>query len=214
MEVAVPENCDLGFPAVPGATSSYYLHSSSRRRLRSIIFRTCASIRAKSFLLNSSLGRQFSCASFFREVAVCGAEIEAEVKIRIAVLNGRPLPLPFLDSGDAVYTISSEVELKDAVTESTRMMRDWLADESTLDPTDALIAPLTYRRYSDQPDRRPSDDRPLPFTEEHSRAMRGGAAVRRRSEFLGVRAGEDDSVPCLLRFMRPISEFPAKKGSA
>lgn len=73
------------------------------------------------------------------EVAVCGAEIEAEVKIRVTVLNGRPLPLPFLDSGEAVYTISSEVELKDAVTESTRMMRDWLADESTLDPTDALM---------------------------------------------------------------------------
>lgn len=73
------------------------------------------------------------------EVAVCGAEIAAEVKIRVTVLEGRPLPLPFLDSGDSVYTISSEPELADAVTESTRMMRDWFAESSDLDKTDALM---------------------------------------------------------------------------
>ncbi|KGF22710.1 acetamidase/formamidase family protein [Corynebacterium tuscaniense] len=73
------------------------------------------------------------------EVAVCGAEIAAEVRIRVTVLDGRPLPLPFLDSGDAVYTISSEIELMDAVKESTRMMRDWLSDVSPLDPTDSLM---------------------------------------------------------------------------
>lgn len=73
------------------------------------------------------------------EVTVCGAEIEAEVKIRVTVLEGRPLPLPFLDSGDAVYAISSEIELMDAVKESTRMMRDWLVSVSALDVTDALM---------------------------------------------------------------------------
>lgn len=73
------------------------------------------------------------------EVAVCGAEIAAEVKIRVTVLEGRPLPLPFLASGDSVYTISSEPELSDAVTESTRMMRDWLSESSDLDKTDALM---------------------------------------------------------------------------
>ncbi|MCT1684513.1 acetamidase/formamidase family protein [Corynebacterium appendicis] len=73
------------------------------------------------------------------EVAVCGAEIAAEVRVKVTVLSGRPLPLPLLVSGDSVYAISSEVELIDAVTESTRMMRDWVAAESSLDPTDALM---------------------------------------------------------------------------
>lgn len=60
-------------------------------------------------------------------------------KSRVTVLEGRPLPLPFLDSGDAVYAISSEIELMDAVKESTRMMRDWLVSVSALDATDALM---------------------------------------------------------------------------
>ncbi|WP_217702876.1 acetamidase/formamidase family protein [Corynebacterium sp. Marseille-P4321] len=73
------------------------------------------------------------------EVAVCGTEIEAEVRIRVTLLQGRPLPLPFLDSGDSVYTISSELDLTDAVKESARMMRDWLAESTDLDKTDALM---------------------------------------------------------------------------
>ncbi|MCQ4619001.1 acetamidase/formamidase family protein [Corynebacterium sp. CCUG 59401] len=73
------------------------------------------------------------------EVAVCGAEIDAEVKIRVTVIPGRPLPLPFLAAGDSVYAISSEIDLYDAVSESTRMMRDWFAAASGLDRTDSLM---------------------------------------------------------------------------
>lgn len=73
------------------------------------------------------------------EVAVCGAEVSAEVRIRVSVVPGRPLPLPFLVSGDSAYAISSQLELIDAVTESTRMMRDWLSAESGLDSTDTLM---------------------------------------------------------------------------
>lgn len=81
-----------------------------------------------------------------REVKGCTPSIPTRVywpclrtKIRVTVLEGRPLPLPFLDSGDAVYAISSEIELMDAVKESTRMMRDWLVSVSALDATDALM---------------------------------------------------------------------------
>lgn len=73
------------------------------------------------------------------EVAVCGAEVDAEVNIRVTVVPGRPLPLPFLASGDSVYAISSEIDLYDAVSESTRMMRDWFAAASGLDKTDSLM---------------------------------------------------------------------------
>lgn len=59
------------------------------------------------------------------------------------MLVGRDAPSscrdPFLDSGDFVYTISSELDLPDAVKESTRMMRDWLTERTGLDKTDALM---------------------------------------------------------------------------
>lgn len=73
------------------------------------------------------------------EVAVCGLEIPATVRVRVSVIPGRPLPLPFLLTDSAVISIASRENLTDAVTEATRMMRDWLAEASPLDATDALM---------------------------------------------------------------------------
>lgn len=73
------------------------------------------------------------------EVAVCGLEIPAEVTIRVHLIKGQPLPLPFLVSDGYLYTIASEIDLKDAVQESVRMMRDYIAQHSVLDETTALM---------------------------------------------------------------------------
>lgn len=73
------------------------------------------------------------------EVAVCGLEIAAVVELRITVIPGRPLPLPFLATPEHLIAIASAPELRDAVTESTRMMRDLLVERSELDPTEALM---------------------------------------------------------------------------
>lgn len=111
------------------------------------------------------------------EVAVCGAEIEAEVTIRVTFLQGRPLPLPFLVSGDSVYTISSELDLTDAVKESTRMVRDWLAQNTDLDPTDAL---MLLSLVGDTQISKIVDSRvtaPLPPAQNHPRAVWGRTAA-------------------------------------
>lgn len=73
------------------------------------------------------------------EVAVCGLEIAATVRVRVSVVPGRPLPLPFLVTDSAVMALASRDALSAAVTEATRMMRDWLAEHSPLDATDALM---------------------------------------------------------------------------
>lgn len=73
------------------------------------------------------------------EVAVCGLEIAAVVRIRVSVISGRPLPLPFVVDDQHLMSIASAPELRDAVTESTRMMRDLLVSRTDLDPTDALM---------------------------------------------------------------------------
>lgn len=73
------------------------------------------------------------------EVAVCGAEISGKVTLRTDVIEGRPLPLPSLVSGDAFYSICSRESLDDAVQEAVRMMRGFVAEKSCLDPTDALM---------------------------------------------------------------------------
>lgn len=73
------------------------------------------------------------------EVAVCGLEIAAWVTIRVSVVPGRPVPLPFLTSPTEAIAIASREDLMDAVQEATRMMRDFLVQNSALDSTDALM---------------------------------------------------------------------------
>lgn len=73
------------------------------------------------------------------EVAVCGLEIAASVRVRVSVVPGQPVPLPFLVSHDSVIAIASRPKLIDASKEATRMMRDWLVEVTPLDATDALM---------------------------------------------------------------------------
>lgn len=73
------------------------------------------------------------------EVGVCGLEIPAEVTLRLTVIKGRPLPLPFLVTPSQAIAIASRELLADAATEATRMMRDYLVEVTELDATDALM---------------------------------------------------------------------------
>lgn len=73
------------------------------------------------------------------EVAVCGLEIAAQVSIRVTLVEGRPLPLPFLVTDDEAITIASREKLMDAVQESTRMMRDFLVEHTQLNASEALM---------------------------------------------------------------------------
>lgn len=73
------------------------------------------------------------------EVAVCGLEIAAQVSIRVTLVEGRPLPLPFLVTDDEAIAIASREKLMDAVQESTRMMRDFLVEHTQLNASEALM---------------------------------------------------------------------------
>lgn len=73
------------------------------------------------------------------EVSVSGLEIPAEVTVRVSVLKGRPYPLPFLVTPDQAITIASRESLDAAAAEATRMMRDFLAEVTELDATEALM---------------------------------------------------------------------------
>src|SRR5699024_10961675 len=73
------------------------------------------------------------------EVASCGLEIGARVVVRVSVVPGRPLPLPFLVTTEEAITIASRQDLMVAVQEATRMMRDFLVERTTLTAGEALM---------------------------------------------------------------------------
>ena len=60
------------------------------------------------------------------EVCVCGAEIAGEVTVRVSVIKGQPLPLPFLASGGYAMAIFSAEGLGAAAEGATLRMRDFL----------------------------------------------------------------------------------------
>ena len=73
------------------------------------------------------------------EVAVCGLEIGARVVVRVSVVPGRPLPLPFLVTAEEAIAIASREDLMQAVQEATRMMRDFLVENTSLTASEALM---------------------------------------------------------------------------
>lgn len=81
------------------------------------------------------------------EVAACGAEIEAEVKIRVTVLEGHP--------------------------HDARLARECIQPRHHRRPHVAVPG----WRYPDQPDRRPPHDRPLPPAQNDPQTVRRGTAV-------------------------------------
>lgn len=66
------------------------------------------------------------------EVCVCGAEIAGEVTVRVSVIKGQPLPLPFLVTQEHAMAICSAEGLDAAAQGATMNMRRFLIDEVKL----------------------------------------------------------------------------------
>ncbi len=66
------------------------------------------------------------------EVCVCGAEIAGEVTVRVSVVKGQPLPLPFLVTETHAMAIHSAPGLDAAAEGATLQMRAFLAEQVQL----------------------------------------------------------------------------------
>lgn len=66
------------------------------------------------------------------EVCVCGAEIAGEVTIRVTVVKGQPLPLPFLVTQEYAMAICSAEGLDAAAESTTLRMRAFLIEQVKL----------------------------------------------------------------------------------
>lgn len=71
------------------------------------------------------------------EVCVCGAEIAGEVTVRVTVVKGASLPLPFLVTKDAAMAIYSAKGLDAAAEGTTLRMRSFLIDAVGMKPYEA-----------------------------------------------------------------------------
>lgn len=71
------------------------------------------------------------------EVCVCGAEIAGEVTVKVSVVKGRPLPLPFLVTESHAMAIYSAEGLDAAAEGTTLRMRGFLTDAVKLAPHEA-----------------------------------------------------------------------------
>jgi len=66
------------------------------------------------------------------EVCVCGAEIAGEVTVRVSVVKGQPLPLPFLVTQESAMALYSAEGLDAAAEGATLRMRSFLIDQAGL----------------------------------------------------------------------------------
>ncbi|MBE5796626.1 MAG: acetamidase [Clostridiales bacterium] len=66
------------------------------------------------------------------EVCVCGAEIAGAVTVRVTVVKGQPLPLPFLVTQEHAMAISSAEGLDAAAEQTTLRMRSFLMEQVKL----------------------------------------------------------------------------------
>jgi len=64
------------------------------------------------------------------EVCVCGAEIAGEVTVRVSVVKGQPLPLPFLVTNEHAMAIYSAEGLDAAAKGTTLRMRAFLMNQA------------------------------------------------------------------------------------
>ena len=71
------------------------------------------------------------------EVCVCGAEIAGEITVRVTVIKGQPLPLPFLVTKDAAMAIYSAPGLDAAAEGTTLRMRSFLINAVGMKPHEA-----------------------------------------------------------------------------
>lgn len=75
------------------------------------------------------------------EVSVCGAEVPAEVTIRVSIIKGRPFKLPVVKTAEAIYTIASAKTLDLAAEIATKNMIDILVSKNV--PNNEAIALLS-----------------------------------------------------------------------
>ncbi len=71
------------------------------------------------------------------EVVICGVEIAGEVTFSVDIIQGRPLPLPFLETPDVVATIYSAVTTDEAVRGAVHHMAKFLTEQIGLNINDA-----------------------------------------------------------------------------
>ena len=71
------------------------------------------------------------------EVCVCGAEISGKVTVRVSVVKGQPLPLPFLVTQEHAMAIYSEEGLDAAAQGATLRMRIFLIEQVGMQPHEA-----------------------------------------------------------------------------
>jgi len=74
------------------------------------------------------------------EVCVCGAEIAGEVTVRVSVVKGQPLPLPFLTTQESAMAIFSAEGLDAAAEGATLRMREFLIAQAGLSAHEAGMA--------------------------------------------------------------------------
>ena len=78
------------------------------------------------------------------EVCVCGAEISGAVTVRVSVVKGQPLPLPFLVTGEHAMAIYSAEGLDAAAEGVTLRMRSFLMEQAGFIPHEAgMLLSLT-----------------------------------------------------------------------
>lgn len=73
------------------------------------------------------------------EVAVCGVEIGARVRVTLNVIKGKSWPSPMVFDDERVITISSAVQLEDATTRCVKQMGHLLEDECGFDKAKAAF---------------------------------------------------------------------------
>lgn len=71
------------------------------------------------------------------EVCVCGAEIAGEVTVRVSIIKGRPLPLPFLVTESHAMAIASAEGLDAASSAAVLAMREFLVAQLKMLPHEA-----------------------------------------------------------------------------
>ena len=71
------------------------------------------------------------------EVCVCGGEIAGAVTVRVSVIKGQPLPLPFLTTAEHAMAIYSAEGIDAAAQGATQRMRAFLIDQVKLPPHEA-----------------------------------------------------------------------------
>ena len=73
------------------------------------------------------------------EVGTAGLEVNGRVTLWVELVKGSTLPMPLVDTGEIVATISSAPDLDEAAQEAVRSMVRWLVTATALDANEAAM---------------------------------------------------------------------------